>query len=812
MLVVVATAVVAIAGLLVGCSQTADPKPPSLTRNGWTREMVAPAATDDPIAAIDGAVGRPDRWLLYGRYQRRAGGPVVPMVWTSTDGKGWRQRELVIDSPLGQPDGRVTDVELSPNGEGLAVGAIGAGDRSRPVAWTTGDGGDTWSDPELLPQPTGVGGMQANAAARTTEGDWFAVGGPAEGTDGGKAAVWVKDRDWERIETPGVTDDVIRSLRDLLTVPAGLVGVGDAAGNVGSITITPSPDGASPRATVSGSSPVLELSSTPRSVRTPTAVAGAVALGDGASAVVVRCCEDRPKVFTQRDGGPWTAMELNAAMDEPSWPTSVGGDGQHVVAVGRSGSGAASVSGTGSASGPASGPGLWRLAAGSVAVTALPDGAEVVRAEDAALEATDPQVAVRGDQALVVVPTTTGWQALTTSSVRPDAALVRVDVGGLPATRRSAHDVVHAAAGTDAAVVAVGARVADDGASEGRLWLSTDGTAWSEHHMADLVVELTAIAPLGTGLVAVGLRRIEDGARTMAPAVYRSNDGRGFETVARAADAIPVPEGRLFVPSALARRGTGLVMAGQIIDLPGGGRPAQELIADVAEQLADSDGEAALFTSDDAAKWTRVELPAIDDVAPGSLRLGAACGIADEASVAVAARSQANPDEHFVGRIDIDGSGGLRAVVGSAGVLGAVEPVACARTLDVEATLDGRADAGTIVRTDLEPRTGSTEIAAPLAVDLPIGDEARATGTAVAWADGTWLAGGAGLATVTAAPGCRTPRVWASGDGTQFAAQLTADGLLRGTGCGEVGAVTRWRGTWVVLATIAGGVVAVRGP
>ena len=60
---------------------------------------------------------------------------------------------------------------VTPGAPDGAVGSVGLGQRARPALWRSDDL-ESWSDPQLLPLPQGVGGTQVNGDAEHAK--WLA--------------------------------------------------------------------------------------------------------------------------------------------------------------------------------------------------------------------------------------------------------------------------------------------------------------------------------------------------------------------------------------------------------------------------------------------------------------------------------------------------------------------------------------------------------------------------------------------------------------------------------------------------------------
>ncbi len=788
------------------CSQRVDAPLPQLRSGSWQRNIVGPVV-DDPVGSIDGATWltlgegdtATDGWLLWGRAQVRAGGLSVPMLWSAVEGgRSWRPQKLEPGPRPNRSDGRVLDLGAGGTTgavNALAVGSTGLGDRAVPTVWRSNDG-RTWSDPIVLELPPDTGGTQINAVAWHAD-RFVAAGGPADGTEGGRALLWTSPdgRFWTRVDVPIDQQPIDQQPNDAPSgdrpLAATFVDVATSGGRVAVLErAVPS------RVWVS----VDGIAFTPQRLETDEGLAfGFASVGGSLTAMVLSSDEVRPFVASGAELADWDAGD--AVPTAPLRGAS--------LASGQM----ASVSGLGVV---ADQP--WLVGVADNRVNVRPIGGESGRSAnglsttvdpaDAAFDGFGPRLAEHDGNVLLVSPSRDGWQAWQRPATSEND-WTRLDVGGLPRTQRSATNTALSVDGTDTVAVAVGLHQKRSGgdsgapsASQGRVWVTTDGRSWIEVPQSDRLRSLRSVVAISGTFVAVGTQAPEpdsQGDRVDEAAVLVSKDGTAWERVARNTADLPRPDGTTFVPQALARRGGQLVMAGVLVPSPAG--PEQSSAGPSARSV--ERGRAAIYLSESGRTWKGPLHPeAVPDGAVHSVV--AVCADTQRAVVMI--------DTHG------DGQGSTLATFGIVGEVagplvaqsGVDDPGAACVTSDegrvrIPAQWAYQSVLGFLpAQGDPSADGGSTPRAA-----LPLADAVAGRGTTMARGDGYWLAGGA---TGERSATCEAPIVWVSGDPSNWGVQRSAGAVLRGTGCGAVTAMTRWKGEWLVLATVSDGVVAVRGP
>lgn len=767
----------------VACTQRPDPAPPQGASGGWTLSTIG-FLTEDPVASIDGATWLGDRWVAFGRLQRKAGNTVTAAVWTSPDGVAWTAHELPgRDDPAGTTEGRVTSVVASGTGGGfLAVGSVGIGARSIPAVWPTADLED-WGTAVEIARPERVGGLQINGVA------WFrdrylAVGGPAAGTDGGRPFLWTSTDAQSWLTSDATFGEDAAGGGGRPTTLAGVVVVGDRAVAIstgeGALHAWTTSDGTSfsGRVVVPGSGG-----------RTPVRAAG-IALADPGAVVAAQDAEGRAIRASSTDGSSWSS-----AAPVPMQPSSL-------AAVGRE----ATIVGTASER-------VWRAAAGGPAAAVdLPEASPLRSPARAPLDGLAPRIASHDGATLLLVPAERGWQAWRTDA-GADGPFRRTDVDTLPHTGRVPSDHVAGIAGNDAQLLAVGRRsYAVEGGTprdEGRIWASTDGRSWAEAHLSDAVASMAAVTNFNSGFVAVG-HRAPNGDGHVRPVVVINEKPGVYSTSLPDGDELPVGEGASLVPVELVRRDSVLVMTAFEVadsDLPGDAG---------VEATARARGVLRAFTSPDGILWAPIALSAFE-ARPGAAQgagvaagVGAACVVGDQASILAGP----GPDFYAVGS---EGTASAQRRTPTGDPASWPRPMACTRHGDGGMSVLGDGPDGTAVVSLTATAAGSDGAGAdatpPDPTTLPAPADVWLSARALARGDGFWLAAAAGRRSGPATvAGCTSPRVWTSGDARQWGPQLPAEALLRGTGCGATTAAVRWRGSWVVAATVADAAVVVRGP
>jgi len=780
--------------LVSACSQRADAPLPQLRSGSWQRNVVGPMV-DDPVGSIDGAAwltaGEGERrtgdWLLWGRAQARAGGLSVPMVWSAIDGgRSWRPQKLEPGPRPERADGRVLDVAsggVGGVGTALAVGSTGLGHRAVPTVWLTDDG-RAWSDPIVLELPPQTGGTQINAVVWHAD-RFVAAGGPADGTDGGRGLVWTSPdgRFWTRVDLPDDRQpgddpggerstastfvDVAISSGRVALLERGLIS--RAWVSADGVAFTPhrlvvDEGGAFGFAPVSGSLTAVVLGAE----HARPFVASGAELADWDEDVPTLIAPLRGEAFPS--GATASVSDMEVVGDRP-WLVGIVDNHVRVLPIGGDGAGAVDV------------------------------GSTAFGASGAAFDGFGPRLAEHDGNVLLVWPSIDGWQAWQ----RPHDAgndWTRLDVGGLPRTRRSAADTALAVDGNDNVAVAVGVHQkrsgGPNGASsppQGRVWTTTDGRSWVEAPQSDRLRALRGVVAIGGTFVAMGTQAAEpdeQGDGVDEAAVLLSKEGTSWERVARNTADLPRPDGTTFVPQALARRGGQLVMAGVLVP---------SAVGNESSPRAVEVGRITVYLSEDGRDWTGPLHPeAVPDGAAHSVV--AVCADTTRAVVVVEAETQGSAVATF--GVVADDAGPL---VAQSGISDPGD--ACVASDEGRARIPAQWEHKSVLGflpADGDPTADGRST--PRAV-LPLADAAAGRGTTMARGDGYWLAGGV---TLERSATCETPIVWVSGDPSNWGVQRSASAVLRGTGCGAVTAMTRWKGEWLALATVSDGVVAVRGP
>ena len=246
----------------------------------------------------------------------------APLAWRSADGSSWEAVAVPNPGLAG-----MRDVALGPDGRLIAVGyrggsSAGDGSTQRAQAWTSADGGASWTE---IPDQEGFVGSSMNAVAVSSDGRWVAVGPSATER---RALTWTSPDGATWTRSPDLDLFVEAELLDVTAGASGgpaFIGVGGAPVIQGAIWT--SDDGVTWEATAgAGADPAFNNSS----IQAVT-VGG---VGYVAAGLTVEIASFDAAFWTSVDGRTWVpATDPEGADEQPIEDLAASPDGG-LVAVG----------------------------------------------------------------------------------------------------------------------------------------------------------------------------------------------------------------------------------------------------------------------------------------------------------------------------------------------------------------------------------------------------------------------------------------------------------------------------------------------